>query len=138
MGILKHVLLPMMAMVHAFQSYQLIVNGKDTIPSYYGWPDQKPLNGRELHLMGMILSSSITLMINCMIGVMMENAHYRGVATFLEVIYFSSEAYDAYSTGYPVTIKLVFATICAVALMIHSMEPGILTKDKNKKTKKSS
>lgn len=133
MGILKHVVLPMMVIVHAFQAYQIIVHGKDSIPSYYGWPDEKPLNDREVHLMGLILSSSIIIMMNCIIGVVMENAHYRGIATLLEVIYFSIEAYDAYITGYPVTIKLSFASFCAIALMIHSMEPGIVTKDKKTK-----
>jgi hypothetical protein len=135
MGILKHIVLPLMVIVHGFQAYQIMFNGKDSIPSFYGWPEQKPLNAREMHFMGLVLSSSITLMLNCMIGILMENAHYRGIATFLEVIYFSSEAYDAYTTGYPVVIKLSFAAICAVALMIHSMEPGILTKDKTNKTK---
>lgn len=138
MGILKHIVLPIMVIVHAFQAYQILANGKDSISTFYGWPDQKPLNGREVHLMGMILSSSIILMMNCIIGIIMENAHYRGIATFLEVLYFSLESYDAYITGYPVIVKLSFASVCAVALMIHSMEPGILTKDKKSTTTKKS
>lgn len=135
MGLLKHVILPVLTFVHAFQAYQIYGKGKDSISSFYGWPDQGKLSDRELHLIGIIGSISIALMINCVIGVAMENAHYRGVATFVEVIYFSLEAIDAYETGYPVGVKLTLALVCAVGLMVHAMEPGIFTKDKSGKDK---
>ena len=135
MGLLKHIILPLLAIVHGFQAFQIYVHGKDALPEYYGWPDTKPLSQREVHLVGIIASVSVALMINCLVGVFFENAHYRGLVTFLEVVYFSLEALDAYSSGYPLIVKLTLALVCAVGLMVHAMEPGIFTKDKSGKNK---
>ena len=132
MGVLKHFILPLLTVVHGYQAYVIMVQGKESIPSLYNWPDSTiPLSPREMHLMGMILSISVTLMVNNVVGIFMENSHYRGMVILLEVLYFSLEAYDAYQTNYPVKVKLYFAFLSAFGLMIHSMEPGLFTKDKN-------
>jgi len=137
MGILKHVVLPMLAVGHAFQAYKLLIDGKEELPKYYGWPGaEEPMSPRELHMMGVILSASLTLLVNCLAGIFLENAHYRGMATLLELIFFTAESYDAHVTGFPVNVKLAFAAIALVGLVVHAMEPGVFTKDKTKtKTK---
>jgi hypothetical protein len=132
MGILKHFVLPVLAVGHAFQVYKLVVDGKEELPKSYGWPgSDAPMSPRELHMMGIILSTSITLFVNCTFGIFLENAHYRGMATLLEFIFFAAEAYDAHITGFPIIVKLGFGTIALVGLVVHAMEPGIFTKDKN-------
>ena len=133
MGILKHIVLPALAVVHAFQAYKILTDGKDSLPSFYGWPESStPLSSRESHLMGIILSTSATLAVNCFASIFLETAHYRGMATLLELIYFSAEAYDAYITGFPYEVKGSFAAVALVGLIIHAMEPGLFTKDKTK------
>jgi hypothetical protein len=82
--------------------------------------------------MGIVLSISATLAINCFVSIFLETAHYRGMATVLELIYFGTEAYDAYSTGFPYEVKGSFAALALVGLLIHAMEPGLFTKDKTK------
>jgi hypothetical protein len=138
MGILKHFVLPLLALGHAFQVYKLVVDGKEALPKFYGWPgSEEPMSPRELHMMGIILSSSIVLFVNCSAGIFLENAHFRGMAALLEFIFFSAETYDAYITGFPIYVKFGFGIIAMVGLAVHAMEPGIFTKDKgsDKKSK---
>lgn len=137
MGVLKHIVLPILAVAHAFQAFKILTDGKDELPKFYGWPGSSaPLTSRESHMMGVILSISLALSVNCFASILFENAHYRGMATVLELIYFGSEFYDAYKTGFPFEIKAGFAALALIGLLIHSMEPGIFTKDKTKsKTK---
>ena len=136
MGILKHAVLPLLAIGHAFQAFKLLSDGKEALPKFYGWPDaDEPMSPRELHMMGVILSISVTLMVNCIAGIFLENSHYRGMATLLELIFFTLEYYDAVRAGFPSNIKLLFALIALVGLVVHAMEPGIFTKDKTGKTK---
>jgi hypothetical protein len=133
MGILKHIILPILAVTHAFQAYKILSDGKDSLPSFYGWPDAaSPLSPREQHLMGIVLSISVTLAINCFISIFLETAHYRGMTTLLELVYFGLETYDAYTTGFPFEVKAAFAGMTLLGLVIHTMEPGIFTKDKSK------
>lgn len=132
MGILKHFVLPVLGLGHAFQVYKLVVDGKEALPKFYGWPGSEvPMSPRELHMMGIIMSSSIALFLNCCLGIFFENAHYRAMATFLELAFFASEAYDAHVTGFPVQVKLGFGIIAFIGLAVHAKEPGIFTKDKN-------
>ena len=133
MGLLKHAVLPVLAVGHAFQAYKILIDGKEEIPKYYGWQGADvPLSPRELHMMGIVLAVSLTLTVNCISAIAFENAHYRGMATLLEFIFFASEAYDAQKTGFPFTVKLAFALIALIGLIVHSQEPGIFTKDKTK------
>jgi hypothetical protein len=138
MGILKHFVLPVLAVGHAFQLYKIVVDGKEELPKFYGWPDaEEPMTSRELHMMGVIVASSLTLLVNCVAGIFLENSHYRGMATLLEFIYFGAELYDAKQTGFPVNVKAGFAAIALVGLIVHSMEPGVFTEDKTKSKKSS-
>lgn len=133
MGILKHAVLPILAVGHAFQAYKILADGKEEIPKFYGWPGaEKTMSPRELHMMGVILSTSLTLFVNCVAGIFLENAHYRGMTTLLELIFFSSELCDAHVTGFPTKVKAAFAAVALVGLIVHSMEPGVFTKDKSK------
>ena len=137
MGALKHAVLPILAVGHAFQAFKLLTDGKEELPKYYGWPGaEEPMSPRELHMMGVILSASLALLVNCVAGIFLENSHYRGMAALLELVFFAAESYDAWVTGFPIHVKLSFATVALTGLIIHSMEPGVFTKDKAKaKTK---
>lgn len=133
MGILKHIVLPVLALGHAFQVYKIGMDGKEDLPKFYGWPGPStPMSPRELHMMGMILSASLTLLVNCVAGIFLENSHYRGMATLLELVFFSAEFYDANQTGFPSYVKAGFAAVALVGLLVHSQEPGFFTKDKKK------
>jgi len=133
MGLLKHVVLPILAVGHAFQAYKILTDGKEELPKFYNWPGaDEPMTPRELHMMGIVLSISLTLFVNCVAAIALENAHYRGMATLLEFIFFGCEAYDAQRTGFPVSVKEVFAFVALIGLAVHSQEPGIFTKDKAK------
>lgn len=133
MGILKHVVLPILAVGHAFQAYKILVDGKEDLPKFYGWPNaDDSMTPREMHLMGMILSTSLALLVNCVAAIFLENAHYRGMATLVEFIFFAAETYDAQATGFPLTVKAAYAVVSLLGLAIHSREPGIFTKDKSK------
>lgn len=133
MGILKHVVLPILAIGHAFQAWKILIDGKEDLPKFYGWPEaEEKMTPRELHLMGMILSISLALCVNCVAGIFLENSHYRGMATLVEFIFFAAEAYDAHSTGFPATVKTAFAVVSLIGLVVHSQEPGLFTKDKAK------
>ena len=139
MGVLKHFVLPVLAVAHAFQAYKILLVGKDEIPRLYGWPHgSDPLTPREEHMMGVILAMSLTLFVNCVAGVFLENAHYRGMATVLEFIFFGAQLWDAQLTGFPTNIKIIYTVVAGSGLLVHSMEPGIFTKDKIDKTKKKS
>ena len=133
MGALKHIVLPVLAIAHAFQAFKILTDGKNELPKFYGWPDAStPLSAREQHMMGVILSISLALSVNCFASILFENAHYRGMATLIELIYFGSECYDALAAGFPYEIKAFFTALAFIGLAIHSMEPGIFTKDKTK------
>lgn len=133
MGLLKHVVLPILAAGHAFQAYKILTDGKEDLPKFYGWPGaDEPMTPRELHMMGIVLSISLTLFVNCVAAIVLENSHYRGMATLLEFIFFGCEAFDAQKTGFPITVKEVFAAVALIGLIVHSQEPGIFTKDKTK------
>jgi hypothetical protein len=142
MGILKHAVLPILCLGHLFQAYKLIVDGKEELPKFYGWPGAADatakMSPRELHMMGVILSSSLALAVNCIAAIATENSHYRGMATTLELIFFASEWYDAHVTGFPTTVKAAYAGIAALGLLVHSQEPGIFTKDKTNNKNKAS
>ena len=80
---------------------------------------------------------------------MVENAHYRAMATFLELVLYSLDLADAmYENTFLVLggeeggklftlVPLAIMTgVTVLGLLIHSQEPGLFTKDKNgKKTK---
>ena len=135
MGLLKHIVLPVLALGHAFQAYKILIDGKEELPKFYGWPGANdPLTPREQHMMGIVLSISLTLLVNCIAAIVLENSHYRGMAALLEFIFFAGEAYDAQTTGFPVLVKEIFALVALVGLIVHSQEPGIFTKDKTKST----
>lgn len=133
MGILKHAVLPILAVGHGFQAFKILTEGKAALPKYYGWPGaEDPMSPRELHMMGVILSVSLALFANCVAGIFLESAHYRGMATLIELIFFGSELYDAHVAGFPYVAKAAFAAVAAIGLVVHSMEPGIFTMDKGK------
>jgi hypothetical protein len=71
-----------------------------------------------------------------LVAVVVENSHYRGIAGLLVMILFGGDAYSYLKLGKPVPPPLYgILGLGAIGLIIHSMEPGVFTKDKKAKTK---
>jgi hypothetical protein len=133
MGLLKHAILPLFVVFHSISVYLVFSGQKELLPSLAQWPNaDTPLSPLESHLIGATGSASLALGINCLVGIFYENSHFRGMAALLELVYFASDWYDAYLTGFPTETLMAMSIIAAVSLLVHIMEPGIFTKDKNK------
>lgn len=83
-----------------------------------------------------LVGGQAALLINCLAGVLLENAHYRGMAIFLEAIFWSYDLYDSMQTGMPTDFLMMASGVAIVGLLVHSMEPGIFTSDKTASKKK--
>jgi hypothetical protein len=59
------------------------------------------------------------------------------MAILLEIVYFGWELYDAWIKNSPTEVLVGIVAVAIVGASVHSMEPGIFAKDKNKKTKAS-
>ena len=110
------------------------------------WPrDTVKLTPIERHLLGAGFTFHVVLAINDIAAIMVENAHYRAMATFLELVLYSLDLADAMyentflGDGAKLFTLVPLATMTVITilgLMVHSQEPGLFTKDKNaKKTK---
>jgi hypothetical protein len=89
-----------------------------------------------MHLVHFAGAASICLGVNCLVAVVVENSHYRGIAGLLVMILFGGDAYSYLKLGKPVPPPLYgILGLGAIGLIIHSMEPGVFTKDKKAKTK---
>jgi hypothetical protein len=145
MGALKHIVLPLCTIAHLFAIGVFLVKGKEYMADLLEWPrETNELTPIERHLLGAGFTFHVVLTINNIAAIMVENAHYRAMATFLELVLYSLDLADAmYENKLLLGDKLFtlvpLATMTFVAilgLVIHSQEPGLFTKDKNaKKTK---
>lgn len=72
---------------------------------------------------------------------MVESAHYRAMATFLELVLYSLDLADAMyentllgddMTPFTLVPLATMTVLTVLGLLLHSQEPGLFTKDKNK------
>jgi hypothetical protein len=145
MGILKHVVLPIFAIVHTSLARVCLFDGPSGVTSLFGLddttrkrddtgPNNSPLELRATRSVGAI---QCIFAINAVLAVLQETAHYRAVAVLLEAIYWSIESYGFWTSSSGSTKKSGTPAYCLLGLSvlglgIHSMEPGIFTKDKTK------
>lgn len=132
MGLVKHVVLPLLGTFHAFGACLLLFN-KDAVAEINQWPDfDQPRTPIERHLMGAAGSNHVLCLTNCIVGIFFEDSHYRTIALVLEMIFYGGAAIDAKREDLPPFIPLTFFVIAAVGSLVHAFEPGLFTKDKTK------
>jgi hypothetical protein len=133
MGFLKHFALPLFAVTHSIFVSFLVTNKKQDIPSLVQWPGAEDERTKmEMHLIGAYCGFHAAMMFACIAGMIHEHAHFRGIVTFMELMVHGIDLADALREGTPWEALAVLTGIAVVGLVIHSMEPGIFTKDKNK------
>mmetsp|Transcript_29359 Transcript_29359/g.44445 ORF Transcript_29359/g.44445 Transcript_29359/m.44445 type:complete len:136 (+) Transcript_29359:639-1046(+) len=132
MGILKHAVLPLFAAVHAgivglYLSENL--GWMKNYPDIYGAQSQI-----ELHLLSIVAGSSLMMMFGCLIGILQEDSHFRGIIAVMNFGIFANEAYDSwFRDGFDPTLSTILTVIAGFGVIVHSNEPGFFTQDKAKK-----
>ena len=143
MGILKHAVLPLYSALLLFMGYGWLVN-EDTADLTVAWAggadnrdfDKTPVTQLEVHLVHVVGGVAISLGLNCVMAIIKENSHYRGMAVALVMMVFGIDLTSYVRLGKPIPGPLFgILGLGAVGLAVHAMEPGIFTKDKNAKTK---
>ena len=136
MGLLKHVVCPLFILVHALVVYKvLLMRDFESGPADWGWParyegDDGKLSQWERHCFGIIAGSHLSLLVGLILGMTTEHGHFRAIITLMELVYWANGALDAYLVGSPCEFAIVLTVLAAVGLVVHSQEPGLLTKDK--------
>lgn len=145
MGALKHIVLPLCIFAHLFAIGVFTFKGKEFMATMLDWPRNTPtLTPIERHLLGAGFTFHVVLALNDIVAITVENAHYRAMATILELTLYALDFADAMyeNTFLGETDKLFtlvplgsMTVVTLVGLVIHNMEPGVLTSDKNTKKK---
>jgi len=110
-----------------------------------GWADQVFLEGsvtsedresvRQLHMLGCLRALHAAMSLLCVMSVLTESSHFRGVLVLAECIFFGIATMDAYTLGLQYQFPAAFATIALIGVMVHNREPGVFTTDKASKSK---
>jgi hypothetical protein len=133
MGLLKHVVLPLFALLHLIGSTFYFAKDRLADIVQDSWPgvkeDRTPI---ELHLLGAVGASHIVMLVGCLVGILVENSHFRGIFTMMLTLFYALDCYDAYSAGFPYAPLAILTVVGAVGSVIHAGEPGVFTKDKAK------
>ena len=89
-----------------------------------------PITDLEMHFLHCLGGVVIVLLVNNVAAIFVENSHYRGMAVFLEMLFFTIDGYSYYRTGRDIP-GIIFGIVGfgLVGLVVHSQEPGIFTKD---------
>lgn len=97
-----------------------------------------PMTDLELHLLHCLGGVCLLFAINNIVAIVVENSHYRGMAVLLHTICFVCDtlSYVALGRGRSAVAPLVLVAMGVIGLIVHSMEPGIFTKDKDGSGKK--
>ena len=141
MGLLKHVILPLLILLDVKVVYDCLVT-EDISGIQPLWaPDRdvttEPLSPLERHFIHLLGGACLCLAVNMGAAVVVENAHYRGMALLLHTLFFAIDGVSYVLCGVEMAPPVfVIVGLGVVSLAIHSQEPGIFTKDKTKaKTK---
>ncbi|KAL7501352.1 hypothetical protein ACHAWT_010760 [Skeletonema menzelii] len=146
MGALKHIVLPLCTIAHLFAIGVFTFGGKEYMADLLEWPrNTVKLTPIERHLLGAGFTFHVVLTMNNIAAIMVENSHYRAMATFLELVLYSLDLADAMYENtflgeggklFTLVPLAIMTGVTVLGLLVHSQEPGLLTKDKNgKKTK---
>ena len=133
MGLLKHVVLPLYALLNAAFAFKCLIKEEFDADMLANWSRDTakvPLHDLEMHLLHVCGGVMIVLLVNNVAAILVENSHYRGMAVFLQMLFFSIDGYSYYRIGLDIP-GLIYGIIGLglVGLVVHSQEPGIFTKD---------
>jgi hypothetical protein len=143
MGVLKHIVLPILSLYHIYVCGVVIVYGKEAylpllgldLPSTSTTSTSRfRLGALESHLIGLLLGAHVMCLMNNVASMVQENSHYRGMAVMMQEVWFVLQWCDAYAMGWMQRIPAILATIATMGLVIHANEPGLFTKDKFKES----
>jgi exosortase/archaeosortase len=143
MGLLKHFVLPVFLVFHAYMAFSVIGGSFVDIAAINTNPKSsaQSLSLLDRHLIAIIGTFHIAFAINNAVGIIMENAHYRGLVCLLELVVSALTTYDTIVLGNHGTsltistqssVLLACTALSSIGLLVHSMEPGVFTKDKSK------
>lgn len=139
MGLLKHGICPLLALVHgALLTVSLAGQLPEVMKSEQVVPPDHEFSDLELHTLQVIGTGAHGMMfVGHVLGIWQEGAHFRGVLLVMDSIFFGTIFYSDYSFGYTIASSGPLAVLCVIASLVHAMEPGVFTKDKEKTTKTS-
>ena len=136
MGLLKHVTLPILSLAHGASVLGLLKAAIDDFP-----PDsdeeQAERSPMEKHLIFTFLGVMIAFFIMDLLGIFVENAHFRGLVVIVNLIVIGFDCYDwATREGFGFNLPLVILELLLMlSLHVHCQEPGLFTQDKNNQKK---
>ena len=134
MGLLKHVIFPLFGILHLNTVVQiLILNNRDDLYLMWGrsQDDTSPYTKVELHLGAFVGGASVALLFGCIMAVLKEDSHFRGILLIMHVLLYLVDLYDSYKLETDGFVPLlVINAILLVSLLVHVNEPGIFTKSK--------
>lgn len=136
MGLLKHFVLPLYVLFDLAVVFQLLV-AEDLVDMMTAWGDPATSATQlEMHLAHAVGGAVLVLLLNNIAAIIIENSHYRGMAVFLQVVFFSADAFSYVRMGKEIPAVLYGIVGLGLAgLAVHANEPGIFTKDKGGKAK---
>jgi hypothetical protein len=137
MGLLKHLAIPVFCVVHAYAIYTISISGD--IPGgikTFQWPPKEGKNQGltlwEKHLFGMVAAAHASFFVVCLLGIFREHSHFRGIVAIMEATFWAVGSHNAVGLGFPYELSVGLAGLAVLGLIVHSLEPGLFTKDKSK------
>lgn len=140
MGLLKHFVFPVLILLHT----NVVLNGMGmlgdpdagrlTMVKQFQWEgaeDRTELELWEKHCLGIIVGGHCGFLIAELWSLFYDSAHTRGLVAVMELTWWAYGAYDAQRLGFPCEVAYGISALLLVALIVHSKEPGIFTKDKD-------
>ena len=147
MGLLKHVIIPFFLALHVYVAYLLLIrpNGKRDAIELFGWPPKpgkKPQDQSftlwEEHALALLGGVQVMLAMGCLLGILQEKSHFRGILIVLELVYLLIGTYDAHQRNIPTSIPVACIGLAVLGLIVHALEPGLFTQDNKQKAKPKS
>ncbi|KAL7526075.1 hypothetical protein ACHAXR_001302 [Thalassiosira sp. AJA248-18] len=140
MGLLKHAILPLYALLSLAMVFKTLVaeDMEDIMEAWGRDTVAVPITTVELHFVHCVGGAFIILLVNDIAAIAVENSHYRGMAVLMNVLFFVVDGYSYARLGKSIP-GIIFGAVGmgVVGLMVHSKEPGIFTKDKGSGKAKS-
>ena len=141
MGLLKHVVLPLFGFFHAMTAYTAYFGDRHGMPSQFDWPANSvetpdgKLTLYEDFLFGIVGCFHASFFVGCLMGIVLKDAStFRLILAVMECVMWGVGGLDgARLLGYEAQAaysSFILSGIAAVGIVVHQLEPGIFTKDK--------
>lgn len=132
MGLLKHVALPLNALLNlAFVVKILFMDAFDDVRADWGASNQD-LIPMEHHLWHCLGGTVLCNTISCVVAIYAGNSLHRMMICANQALFFIVDGWSYFKFGvYTPPLLYIVVGINIAALVAHSQEPGLFTKDKN-------